>query len=121
MRAAGEPVFHLGFGDSPFPITEPVKQALFEHGGDSSYPPSRGLAALCDLATSYFAPRLDFEANGIKTIVGPGSKDLIFALQVAIEGDRLLPTPSWVSYEPQASLWRDQVRSESPVVLPELA
>ncbi|MFT6957373.1 MAG: aspartate aminotransferase [Halieaceae bacterium] len=104
MRAAGESVFHMGFGESPFPVPEPVKQALFEHAGDNSYPPSKGLAVLCDLATSYFAPRLGFEASGIQAIVGPGSKDLIFALQMAIEGDLLLPTPSWVSYEPQASL-----------------
>lgn len=34
-------------------------------------------------------------------VVAPGSKPLLFALFDILEGDVLLPRPSWVSYEPQ--------------------
>lgn len=34
-------------------------------------------------------------------MVAPGSKPLLFALFDILDGDVLLPRPSWVSYEPQ--------------------
>ena len=34
-------------------------------------------------------------------VIAPGSKPLLFALFDILEGDVLLPRPSWVSYEPQ--------------------
>ncbi|HEY6541717.1 MAG TPA: aminotransferase class I/II-fold pyridoxal phosphate-dependent enzyme, partial [Ktedonobacteraceae bacterium] len=37
-------------------------------------------------------------------IVAPGSKPLLYTLLQALEGDLLLPVPSWVSYAPQARL-----------------
>lgn len=33
--------------------------------------------------------------------MAPGSKPLLFALFDLLQGDVLLPRPSWVSYEPQ--------------------
>jgi aspartate aminotransferase len=42
-------------------------------------------------------------------MVGPGSKTLLFALQMCIPGDVLLPVPSWVSYAPQAALLKQNV------------
>ncbi|MBO6490581.1 MAG: pyridoxal phosphate-dependent aminotransferase, partial [Pelagibacteraceae bacterium] len=40
---------------------------------------------------------------------GPGTKELMFLLQILFEGDILLPIPSWVSYAPQAILGRNKV------------
>jgi len=37
-------------------------------------------------------------------IIGPGSKELIFILQLVYYGDLVIPTPSWVSYSPQARI-----------------
>jgi aspartate aminotransferase len=36
-----------------------------------------------------------------QVVVAPGSKPLLFALFDILQGDVLLPRPSWVSYEPQ--------------------
>ena len=47
--------------------------------------------------------------DAFDVLVGPGSKALLFALQMAIPGDILLPVPSWVSYSPQAKLLGQQV------------
>lgn len=35
-------------------------------------------------------------------MVSPGSKELLFLLQLVYYGDLVIPTPSWVSYSPQA-------------------
>jgi len=35
-------------------------------------------------------------------IVGPGSKELMFLLNISFDGDIILPAPSWVSYKPQS-------------------
>jgi len=39
--------------------------------------------------------------NPDQVVVAPGSKPLLFAFFDILEGDVLLPRPSWVSYEPQ--------------------
>jgi aspartate/methionine/tyrosine aminotransferase len=45
--------------------------------------------------------RLGLEINADQVVVAPGSKVLLFALFDVLQGDVLLPRPSWVSYEPQ--------------------
>jgi aspartate aminotransferase len=37
-------------------------------------------------------------------MIGPGSKELMFLLQLVFEGDIILPTPCWVSYGPQSRI-----------------
>ena len=36
-----------------------------------------------------------------QVVIAPGSKPLLFALLDILQGDVMLPRPSWVSYEPQ--------------------
>ena len=48
-----------------------------------------------------------FESDDI--IIGPGTKELMFLTQIAFDGDILLPAPSWVSYEPQATIAKNKV------------
>ncbi len=43
-------------------------------------------------------------------MIGPGSKSLIYAVQMALDAELILPTPSWVSYAPQAHLLHKSVR-----------
>lgn len=103
-RADGETIYHMGFGESPFPVHPRMAQALSDNAGFNGYPPTLGVPALRQAALAYFPKRLGFPGEQASVIVGPGSKDLIFAAQIAIDGDILLPTPSWVSYAPQARL-----------------
>ncbi len=46
--------------------------------------------------------KTDFEPEGI--MIGPGSKELVFTLQLAMEGSTLIPSPCWVSYGPQGQI-----------------
>jgi aspartate aminotransferase len=42
--------------------------------------------------------------TGEDVLIGPGSKELMFLLQFVYYGDLVIPTPSWVSYAPQARI-----------------
>ena len=49
----------------------------------------------------------NYKADNI--LIGPGTKELMFLLQILFDGEVILQLPSWVSYEPQAILGRNKV------------
>jgi aspartate aminotransferase len=100
----GEQVFHMGFGESRFDVHPKLQQALTNNVHRKSYLPSKGLPELCSAVAEYYSTKLKQEFKPKQVIIGPGSKSLIFSLQMALEADLFLPAPSWVSYEPQARL-----------------
>jgi len=103
-REEGGDVVHFGFGESPFPVPPPVVAELIKHAGDSRYLPLQGLPALRESAAAYLSRRFGQDADPGRIVVGPGSKELIFDCLLALEGDLILPSPSWVSYGPQGKL-----------------
>jgi aspartate aminotransferase len=48
-----------------------------------------------------------FEKENI--VIGPGTKELMFLIQIAFKGEIILPAPSWVSYQPQALIGENKV------------
>jgi len=104
LREEGGDVVHFGFGESPFPVPPVVVAELTKHAGDSRYLPSQGLPALREGAATYLGWRFGHDADASRIIVGPGSKELIFDCLLALDGDLILPSPSWVSYGPQGRL-----------------
>lgn len=105
----GVEVLHMGFGQSPFPVHPIIKTALEGSSGANEYLPSSGLDELRIASKDYYIHKLGLDLRRYDAVVGPGSKALIFAIQMAVEGDLLLPVPSWVSYGPQSELLQDQV------------
>jgi aspartate aminotransferase len=105
LRRRGREIFKLGLGQSPFPVPEVVVQALREHAAEKDYLPVRGLRALRDAVAAHHVRtgRLD-PRTGDDVLIGPGSKELMFALQLCFYGDLVIPAPSWVSYAPQARM-----------------
>jgi aspartate aminotransferase len=104
LRRAGRRVYDLGLGQSPFPVPGRVVEALRLAASEKDYLPVRGLPALRE-AVADFHRRLDgIERDPDDVIVGPGSKELMFLLQIAYYGEIILPTPCWVSYLPQARI-----------------
>ena len=101
----GKEVFRLGFGQSPFPVPKKIVEALKKNAHQKDYLPVQGLYELREEIGNYFKRNYNLSANANDILVGPGSKELIYNFQVACTFDELLlPTPSWVSYEPQAFL-----------------
>lgn len=104
LRREGRHVYDLGLGQSPFPVPEPVVEALRLAAPEKDYLPVRGLPALREAVADFHRrkDRIDREPDDV--IVGPGSKELMFLLQIAYYGEIILPTPCWVSYLPQARI-----------------
>ena len=104
LRAEGREVCHLGFGESPFPVPEKLVQALRDAAHEKTYLPGLGLPELRAGVARFFTQEFGYDAHPHQVIVGPGSKELIFNLLFLLEGPLLIPSPSWVSYGPQAHL-----------------
>ncbi len=104
LRRQGRRVFKLGLGQSPFPVPLPVVEALKANAFRKDYLPVKGLPELREAVADYHRRRDHVPATGEDVLVGPGSKELMFLLQLVYYGDLLIPTPAWVSYAPQAQI-----------------
>lgn len=102
LIARGREVFRLGLGQSPFPVPQTVVATLREYAAEKDYLPVNGLPSLRSAVARYHQERHDLECDAENIVIGPGSKQLLFFLQVIHGGELLLPTPCWVSYAPQA-------------------
>ena len=110
LRQEGRQVFRLGLGQSPFPVPQPVVEALRANAAQKDYLPVRGLRELREAVGAYYRRTQGIERSGEDVLVGPGSKELMFIMQLVYYGDLVIPTPSWVSYVPQAQIIGRQVR-----------
>ena len=104
LWAQGEQVFHMGFGESRFDVHPKLQKALVENAHQKSYLPARGLPVLRESVANYYTEKLAIDFAAPQVLIGPGSKALIYALQMILDADLFLPSPSWVSYAPQAEL-----------------
>ena len=69
----------------------------------------QGLPELRHAIAEFVSSRKDYEYKAENILVGPGTKELMFLLNILFDGEVLLPAPSWVSYEPQAIIGRNKV------------
>lgn len=100
----GRQIFKFGLGQSPFPVPLPVVEALQANAHQKDYLPVRGLPQLQQAVAEYYQRTQHLHIRPENVLVGPGSKELMFILQLAYYGDLVIPTPSWVSYAPQAHI-----------------
>lgn len=104
LRREGQRVYKLGLGQSPFPIPSEVVNALKQHAHEEDYLPVTGLPALREAVAEFHRQKDRVEARPEGVLVGPGSKELMFLLQLTFYGELLVPSPAWVSYIPQARI-----------------
>jgi aspartate aminotransferase len=104
MAAAGQTIYRFGLGQSPFPVPYSIVSALQENAYRKDYLPVEGLYELRQAVAEYHkeTDKIDIAAKGV--LISPGSKELIFTLQLALTGTTLIPTPCWVSYMPQGKI-----------------
>lgn len=100
----GRTVYRLGLGQSPFPVPMPVVEALQLHAHEKDYLPATGLPALREAVAGFHRKKDGVEARPQDVLIGPGSKELMFMLQLVYYGELIVPTPCWVSYIPQADI-----------------
>ena len=99
IRGRGEQVFHMGFGESPFPVHELIRKALCDNSWRQSYLPTQGIFQLRDQVSKFYKTVFNLQYSPEQIVVGPGSKSLMFAALTALDGPIFLPAPSWVSYQ----------------------
>jgi len=104
LAEEGKQVFRLGLGQSPFPVPDLVVKALQENAHQKDYLPVKGLPELRRVLVEHHRKVFGIECGVEDIIVGPGSKELMFILQLVYDGEIIIPMPAWVSYLPQARI-----------------
>jgi aspartate aminotransferase len=109
MERNGKVIYKFGFGQSPFPVPDKLIEKLKENAHQKDYLPAKGLFNLRQAISKSLNKKKykNFTENNI--VIGPGSKELMFLLQICFDGDLILPAPSWVSYEPQSIIAKNNV------------
>ncbi len=103
-KAAGKETIHLGFGEASFPLHPLLQSAMSQAAKETGYAPVLGILELRKAIAAYLARTRGIITDPAYIAVGPGSKPLLYTLLHILEGDLLLPAPSWVSYAPHAKL-----------------
>ncbi len=106
----GTEVFNLGIGQSPFPVPDSIVNALKQNAHERKYLPVRGLPELRKAVADYHCQRDNTDDRAEHVLIGPGSKILMFILQLVFYGEIIVPSPCWVSYIPQAKITERNVR-----------
>jgi aspartate aminotransferase len=108
LQKSGKKIYKFGFGQSPFPIPKNIISTLKKNAHKNTYLPMQGLEDLRVAIKNYLNKNnSSFKSDDI--IIGPGTKELMLLTQIAFAGDIILPAPSWVSYQPQASIAKNKV------------
>ena len=100
----GRKIYKFGLGQSPFPVPKTIVEELQLNAHKKDYLNVSGLLELREVIAKYHSKKNKHSYTSDNVIVGPGSKELIFQTQLIMNGDLLLPSPSWVSYKPQANI-----------------
>ena len=104
LQEQGKEVYKLGLGESPFPIPNSIVEALKDNAKENRYLPVKGLQELREAVAEFHRRRDQIEVDPDNILIGPGTKELLFILQLVFDGEILLPSPYWVSYESESKI-----------------
>lgn len=104
LAAQGRLIYKLGLGQSPFPVPDSVVNALRLFAPQKDYLHVQGLPELRKAVAGFHTKKDGVPILPENVIIGPGSKELLFLLQMVYDGEVIIPSPSWVSYLPQAKI-----------------
>ena len=110
LEKKGKKVYKFGFGQSPFQIPKDIVNELKNNAHQNKYLPMQGLEDLRKSVAKYTSVKKNYQYKSDNVIIGPGSKELMFLLHIAFNGEIILPAPSWVSYAPQAIIGRNKIK-----------
>ncbi|MFH0816748.1 MAG: aminotransferase class I/II-fold pyridoxal phosphate-dependent enzyme [Methanobacteriota archaeon] len=110
LQRDGRTIYNLGLGQSPFPVPTEVVNALKHHAHEKDYLPVKGLPELRNAVAEFHNSKDQVNVRPDDVLIGPGSKELLFLLQLSYYGELVVPSPCWVSYVPQAEILGRKVR-----------
>lgn len=100
----GKTIYRMGLGQSPFPVPDPVVETLRNHAHEKDYLNVCGMETLREAVAHFHQKKDNIDIKASHVLIGPGSKELMFLLQLVYYGEIILPSPCWVSYAPQAKI-----------------
>ena len=109
LISRGKKVYRFGFGQSPFPVPNKIVSVLKKNADKKDYLPMQGLPKLREVISKYLSKNTKSNFTKENIIITPGSKEGMFLMHMAFNGDIILPAPSWVSYAPQAQISSNKV------------
>ena len=80
MWDAGRDIYHLGFGESRFPVHPKVAKALQANVHRRSYLPALGIRELRETIAQFYQRKFEMAVSPDQVVIGPGSKSLLYAL-----------------------------------------
>jgi len=103
LRAQGQDIISLGFGEPDFDTPEHIKKAAIDaiRQGKTKYPPVDGTRELKNAIVTKLRTENQLEYDSKQVIVSNGAKQSLFNLLTSLlnPGDEvILPAPYWVSY-----------------------
>ncbi len=104
LQQQGREIFRLGLGQSPFPVPPWVVDELRKHAHQKAYLPVKGLPELRHAIAGFLHRTEALDIHPDHVLVGPGTKELMFLLQLCYDAELIVPSPSWVSCAPQAEI-----------------
>ncbi|MGB5460519.1 MAG: pyridoxal phosphate-dependent aminotransferase [Eudoraea sp.] len=105
LAAQNKELIKFGFGQSPFLPPKQVMDELKSAVHHKEYSSVQGDLELRQYMADFHKAHNGLTVLADDILIGPGSKILIFNTLMAFEkADVFIPTPSWVSYGPQAKL-----------------
>jgi len=104
LISKGKNVYRFGLGQSPFPVPASVVQALRLNAPQKDYLSVKGLPMLREAVAGFHRKKDGLNADPECVMIGPGSKELVFLLQLVFNGEIIIVSPCWVSYIPQAKI-----------------
>ena len=61
LRRQGQEVYHLGFGEAPFPVHETIQRALSENTWRKSYLPTQGILELREQVSEFYSENFNLD------------------------------------------------------------
>jgi aspartate aminotransferase len=110
LGTQGLRIYKMGLGQSPFPVPDIIVDELKQNAFQKGYLPVKGLQELRHAIAEHHIREFGIDCTANDVLIGPGSKELMFILQLVYYGDIVIPTPAWVSYAPQAQIIGRQIR-----------
>ena len=109
LKAAGEPVIHLGGGEPILPAPQAAVEAIIQkaQSGQIKYTPSSGTPALKKAILAYTQAHYARTFAPENVIVSAGAKQALFNFLMAAVGEKeevIIPAPYWVSYPEMVKL-----------------
>jgi aspartate aminotransferase len=97
-------IYAFGFGQSPFPVPAPLRDALGRAADRGHYSAAEGIEPLREAVAAFNRRHFDLDVDPSRIVVGHGTKGLMYTLFGMIRGSAIIPAPGWIGYAPQLRL-----------------